>query len=331
MPMSAFRQSKSIPCTYVKLLSSLDRQRFPYKEMNQDGNTMRSDSEAQKISGIAKKQIAAGNNIGYVSGVTLISPHQKVVDHYSRNPNIRKIVVGGEQESSVEDKVVLLFGTKGVGKTSLIDSMLNYLYDVRRGNTFRFTLRKESASTTGLTEYVINNSILPFTVAIVDTPGLVNEKGYKGTSGIIKEWFEEELRSVGEFRLDAISLVLKNDEDELGWPYIHELAEVKRMFGDDLKTNVLPVITHTEILPQPLAVHALAYANVTFLEYYKVNNDGFIPTGCIVTANNKTRQNRFFIDGMTSLDRYFTDLHSLTEPMIAVGRTSDVSHKATTS
>lgn len=61
-----------------------------------------------------------------------------------------------------------------------------------------------------------------------------------------------------------------------------------------------------KILPQPLAVHALAYANVTFLEYYKVNNDGFIPTGCIVTANNKTRQNCFFIDGMTSLDRYFT-------------------------
>lgn len=57
--------------------------------------------------------------------------------------------------------------------------------------SLRFTLRKESASTTGLTEYLINNSILPFTVAIVDTPGLVNEKGYKGTSGIIKEWFEE--------------------------------------------------------------------------------------------------------------------------------------------
>ncbi|VDM40182.1 unnamed protein product [Toxocara canis] len=213
--------------------------------------------------------------VGQVSGLTLFSPHQRLVAQYGQNKSIRKVVVGGEQEMSIGDK-------------------------------FRFTVRKESAPTTEVTEYVINNSILPFSVAIVDTPGVIDEKGYKGTSTIIRQWCEQELASTGQFRLDAISLVLKSDEEELGWPYIHELAEVKRLFGDDLKTNVLPIVTHTEILPQPLAVHALAYANVTFLEYYKINNDGFIPINCARTVTNKTEQNRLFIHGKTSFERYFT-------------------------
>ncbi|KHN81470.1 hypothetical protein Tcan_18017 [Toxocara canis] len=266
--------------------------------------------------------------VGQVSGLTLFSPHQRLVAQYGQNKSIRKVVVGGEQEMSIGDKVVLLFGSKAVGKTSLVDSMLNYLYDIRKENTFRFTVRKESAPTTEVTEYVINNSILPFSVAIVDTPGVIDEKGYKGTSTIIRQWCEQELASTGQFRLDAISLVLKSDEEELGWPYIHELAEVKRLFGDDLKTNVLPIVTHTEILPQPLAVHALAYANVTFLEYYKINNDGFIPINCARTVTNKTEQNRLFIHGKTSFERYFTDLRGLAEPMIAIIRAPDVSSKA---
>ncbi|VDK44075.1 unnamed protein product, partial [Anisakis simplex] len=266
--------------------------------------------------------------VGYVADVTLILPYQRIVSQYGQHKNIRKVVIGGEQENSIGDRVILLFGSKGAGKTSVIDSMLNFLYDVKRENNFRFTLRAENgAPTVILTEYVINNSILPFSIAIVDTPGVIDENGYKGTSTIIREWFEEELSTTGRFRLDVISLVLKSDEEELGWPYIRELAEVKRMFGDDLKTNVLPIVTHTEVLPQPLAVHALAYANVTFLEYYKINNVAFIPSSS--TIMNKAKLKRLFIDGNTSLNRYFTDLQDLSVPMILAMNSSDTSSETT--
>lgn len=48
--------------------------------------------------------------------------------------------------------------------------------------------------------------------------------------------------------MDAISIVMRHDENQLGWPFIHELAAVKHMFGDDLKTNVLPIITNSEVI-----------------------------------------------------------------------------------
>ena len=55
--------------------------------------------------------------------------------------------------------------------------------------------------------------------------------------------------------MDAISIVMRHDENQLGWPFIHELAAVKHMFGDDLKTNVLPIITNSEVIQSSIKNH----------------------------------------------------------------------------
>lgn len=264
---------------------------------------------------IATEQMQKGKDTSKEGDIILVVANQEEVRGFSQNAKIRRIIVGGDQPENDEDKVVLLFGSRGAGKTSLIGSIINYLYDVKKEDPFRFVLGKSSEPTDCLTEYVINRSILSYRVTVVDTPGVLDVKGYKGTSNLIREWFVQQLKETGKFRLDAITLVLKNDEEELGWPYIHELAEVKRMFGDDLKTNVLPVITHSDVLPQPLAVRALAYANVTFLEYYKVNNSGFQPADSTIS---KLKRNQFFDHGSMSLERYFTDLHELACPLFSV-------------
>ncbi|VDD94189.1 unnamed protein product [Enterobius vermicularis] len=242
-----------------------------------------------------------------------VSVSRQELSQFSRNPHIRKIIIGGPK--SMNFKVILLFGFKKAGKTSVISSVLNYLYDVKKYHNFRFVLEEDIQSTSDLVEYVVNNSVLQYSVTFVDTPGVLDKQGYSDTSSIIKEWYEELLKE-GKFCLDAITIVLKSDEQELTWPYIHELAAVKKMFGDDLRVNVLPVITYSEILPQPTAVKAMAYANITFLEYYKVNSAGFAQYDGKIS---KSLYSDYFEDGLLSFKRYFSvRAYDLEQPLLSV-------------
>ncbi|CAJ0933848.1 unnamed protein product, partial [Mesorhabditis belari] len=273
--------------------------------------------EVVGISQVAERVKDHGQIVNRVNGIDLIIPYHEVVQGYAKNPKVRKVVFGGALAASPEDKTVLLFGPVGAGKSTLIDSILDYLYDVRRENEFRFVATANHAPTTELTVYEFNNTIFPFKVTIVDTPGIPDVKGNKVCSSLIQHWLKTELLASGAFRLDAISIVLTHDEVNLGWPFIYELAAVRQMFGGDLKTNVLPIITHSEVLPQPLAIRSLAQANIAFVEYYKVNNSGFFadPHGV-----PKLKHNLFFKHGIASLELFFRDLQEMIHPLLAVLR-----------
>uniref|UniRef100_A0A8R1HVG4 Septin-type G domain-containing protein n=1 Tax=Caenorhabditis japonica TaxID=281687 RepID=A0A8R1HVG4_CAEJA len=275
------------------------------------------EEEEVRISPLAAKQKAAGEHIADSGKYELIVPQYYVVENFSKNEKINKVIIGGDAPASDDDKTLLLFGPVGSGKTSAVTSMINYLYDVKKENPFRFVLDEHVNATTGLTAYVFNNTVLPYNVTIVDTPGVEDKMGNKTVSRLIKQWFEKELIGSGTFRLDAISIVLKHDDNQLGWPFIYELADVKRMFGDDLKTNVLPIITNSEVLPQPIAIKSLTQANISFLEYYKVNNIGFEPSPSGVS---KLQHNLFWTHGTASLENLFRDLQETVHPLVAILR-----------
>ncbi|CCD65076.1 G domain-containing protein [Caenorhabditis elegans] len=275
------------------------------------------EEEEARVSPLAAKQKAAGEHIASSGKYELVVPQYYVVENFSKNDKINKVIIGGDAPPSDDDKTLLLFGPVNSGKTSAITSMMNYLYDVKKENDFRFVLDEHVNATTGLTAYVFNNTVLPYNVTVVDTPGVEDKMGNKTVSRLIKQWFEKELLKSGSFRLDAISIVLRHDENQLGWPFIYELADVKRMFGDDLKTNVLPIITNSEVLPQPIAIKSLTQANISFLEYYKVNNSGFAP---LPTGISKLQHNLYWTHGTASLENLFRDLQETVHPLVAILR-----------
>uniref|UniRef100_A0AC34PV15 G domain-containing protein n=1 Tax=Panagrolaimus sp. JU765 TaxID=591449 RepID=A0AC34PV15_9BILA len=237
--------------------------------------------------------------------------------HIKLTNGIDKYIFGGLQPPTDDDKHVLLFGPNGSGKTALVNSMINFLYDVKKEHDIRFCVNSPSQtkSTTGVNIYVFNNTVYPYSITIIDTPGVPNQKGYTGTSSLIRNWFDLELRTSGRLRIDAISVVLRHDEGELGWPLINELAAVKRLLKDDLRTNVMPVTTFGEVLPQPQALRSIVFANIPFISYYKINNCGYMQ---LAPGQKSLQHNMLYKNAVAELERYFTDLHELVTPLLAV-------------
>ncbi|CAI4231036.1 unnamed protein product [Auanema sp. JU1783] len=280
-------------------------------------------AEEVEISEVAGRQLEHGTEIGVIDNHRIIAPWVEEQVNYSKNKKIKKVIVGGHAHKTDEDRTVLLFGPVGQGKTSTVNSILNYLFDVKKEHDFRFTLTPNQSKTTELTVYVINNSILPYSVTLIDTPGVPDQENNTFVSHLIEKWLQQELLTAGAARIDAISIVLNTNIKSMAWPFIGELAYVKRLFGNDLKTNVLPIITNSEVLPQPTAIRALTAANVGFFEYYKVNNLGFLPSNHSVS---KLKHNLYFTHGVATFERYFRDLQEAIHPLLAVLRGRDHHH-----
>ena len=89
-----------------------------------------------------------------------------------------------------EEKVIMLLGASGAGKTTLINGMANYILGVEWGDEFRFQLTVEEGDeqassnahnqTKWITSYTFHHqkgSPLPYTLTIIDTPGFGDTEG----------------------------------------------------------------------------------------------------------------------------------------------------------
>lgn len=122
-----------------------------------------------------------------------------IKDTEDRPPHIRKLQVKEELSLSKSmlsrksigeirqspEKVLLMVGATGAGKSTLINAMANYLKGVKWDNDFRFKLITDDEPTSYLTAYtfypVINESPIPYTFTIIDSPG------FGGTDGLRRD------------------------------------------------------------------------------------------------------------------------------------------------
>ena len=118
---------------------------------------------------------------------------------------IRKYQVGPKAplNETSQEKVVLLMGKTGAGKTTLINGLVNYMLGVKFNDPVRFKLIVEegenevSKQTKSMTQWVSSYQIpkradcpYPFSLNIIDTPGLGD------TSGIQRDFeIQDQLRA----------------------------------------------------------------------------------------------------------------------------------------
>jgi len=100
------------------------------------------------------------------------------------------------------EKVLMVVGATGAGKTTLINGMMNYILGVEWDDDFRFKLivedhrvsqaNSQTKSITAYTFYPMKGSAIPYKFTIIDTPGFGDTEGLRRDKEItkqIKEFF----------------------------------------------------------------------------------------------------------------------------------------------
>ncbi len=158
---------------------------------------------------------------------------------------LHKVVIGEEPSQACPEKVLMVLGATGAGKSTLINGMVNYIMGVEWKDNFRFKLVTEEvksqahSQTSTITAYTIHRmegSRIPYSLTIIDTPGFGDTAGLKRDNLIteqIKEFFSLEGRN-GISHLDAIGFVTQSALARLTHTQQYIFDSILAIFGKDV-------------------------------------------------------------------------------------------------
>ena len=151
------------------------------------------------------------------------------------------------------EKVLMVVGATGAGKTTLINGMVNYILGVEWADDFRYKLVVEDSKVsqansqtkdiTAYTFYPMEGSAIPYTFTIIDTPGFGDTEGLKRDKEITS------LTLAQEYIFDSILSI----------------------FGKDVVKNIFMLGTFADG-KQPPVMEAIKKAKIPAQKCYKFNN-----------------------------------------------------------
>ena len=197
---------------------------------------------------------------------------------------IRLKEVGNESYSDItqKGKVILVLGQTGVGKTTWINTMLNYLLDVNYTDDFRFKLviegnaeHQEMSQTQTTTLYRIHHNMrytIDYTLNLIDTPGFGDTGGIERDKDIAKQLQGIlDVHSGFVDHLNAVVFVTKADHRRLDPCQKYILSSITELFGADIAENIYLVFTHSSGVEPPM-LSTLKEAKFPHKKYFKFNN-----------------------------------------------------------
>ena len=186
---------------------------------------------------------------------------------------IRKIKIGKKYMNPPE-RVILVVGGTGSGKSTLINAMYNYICGVEWEDNFRFKLIDEDngksqahSQTEWVTAYVIHHQPwfrIPYTLILIDTPGLGDTEGIQKDDEITTD-------AHGIYQLDAAALVEPATFLRLTPTHRYILESTLSLFGKDIDENISMLLPFADE-STPGILSSLKELQVKFKKHFNFNN-----------------------------------------------------------
>ena len=139
-------------------------------------------------------------------------------------------------------RTICLVGASDSGKTSLINNLINYIFDVELEDPFRFQLIDPSREESGkVTIYDIQHNDefrIADSLKIIDTPSYVDDDPTKNKeiTELIRKFFDDK---TAVQQVNKVCMVLDSSSpDELTAVQIYTYCSLLTIYGNDIKNNV---------------------------------------------------------------------------------------------
>ena len=162
----------------------------------------------------------------------------------------------------------MVVGQTGCGKTTLLNSFINYVLGIEIDDNFRYEIIHETfgtsqpvTQTSDVTVYNIKaiNGLPP--IQIIDTPGLGDTRGIIQDMSITRK-IEKTIKEVLN-TLNAICFVTKSSNARLTANLKYIFSSVLDLFGEDVKENFIAMLTFCD-WGTPQVVASLEDSNCVF-------------------------------------------------------------------
>ncbi|XP_048018326.1 uncharacterized protein LOC125250055 [Megalobrama amblycephala] len=207
-------------------------------------------------------------------------------DNLDQSEPYRKMTFG-ERDTNKQHKSILMVGETGTGKSTLINTMINYMLGVQREDKVWFEITDDQSDRTSshsqtsrITVYGFYLQESPIHLTIIDTPGYGDTRGVEKDKEIAKSLLSLSESEEGINEVDAVCLVIKAAQNRLSDIQQYIFDAVQSLFGRDIAENIVLLFTHSSGMPPKDALTAVKEAKIKCAENDKKKPVFFMFDNC---------------------------------------------------
>ncbi|XP_073719695.1 uncharacterized protein [Misgurnus anguillicaudatus] len=193
---------------------------------------------------------------------------KSTTDNVNQSKSYRKITFG-ERDTDKAHKIILMVGETGSGKTTLINTMINYICGVQRKDKVWFEITDDQSNTSSVysqtsdvTVYGVYIQETSVDLTIIDTPGYGDTCDISLDQKIVRDLLSLYTSEDRPHEINAVCLVCNSSCTRLSDEQQYIFDSVQSLFGKDIVDNIVLLFTHSDGTRPKNALTAVKEAKV---------------------------------------------------------------------